>query len=285
MSILDEIVTEKAKDIDRLKVDFNADALRSLAAKLPPARDLIRSLRTCDRVPIIAEIKRASPSAGRLADVPHVPSLARAYEAGGAAALSVITERAFFGGGLVDLSRARKAVEVPLLRKDFILDVIQISESRIAGADAVLLIAAALTEERLKELFTETLCMGMTPLVEVHDESELDRVLELDPPIVGINNRNLTTMEVDLETCVRLRPRIPGTTLVVGESGIRGAEDIARLRAAGLDAFLVGTTLVKSKEPAAELSRLCNAEVTDGSGQDLRNNRSGGRAKGSRAWS
>ncbi len=285
MSLLDEIMNEKAKDIDQLKIDFDADALRSLATKLPPARDLIRSLRTCDRVPIIAEIKRASPSAGELAEVPDVPSLAKSYEAGGAAALSVVTERAFFGGGLVDLSRARKAVEVPVLRKDFILDVIQISESRIAGADAVLLIAAALTQARLKELFTETLSLGMTPLVEVHDESELERALELDPPIVGINNRNLTTMEVDLETCVRLRPRIPSAMLVVGESRIRGAEDIARLRAAGLDAFLVGTTLVKSKQPAAELRRLCSAEATDGSGQDLRNNRTGRRAEGSRAWS
>jgi indole-3-glycerol phosphate synthase len=264
MSILKKILTEKAEEIEQLEADYDVDSLRTAATRRPRARDLVGSLRTCARVPIIAEIKRASPSAGNLAEVPDVSILARTYESGGAAALSVITERVFFKGGLPDLSRARKSVELPVLRKDFIIDRIQIYESRVAGADAVLIIAAALSKERLRELFDETVRLGMTPLVEVHNEMELDRALELEPRIVGVNNRNLATMEVDLETCVKLRPLIPKETLVVAESGIRGPEDIVRLRAAGVDAFLVGTTLVTSHEPAVELRRLCDPEATHG---------------------
>ncbi len=173
------------------------------------------------------------------------------------AGLSVLTDGPFFQGKLEDLREARAHVALPVLRKDFIIDSIQLYQSRAAGADAILLIAAALSPTHLQELYLETVALGMTPIVEVHEESELSVVMALDPMIVGINNRNLRTMDVSLETCVRLRPLIPEGTLVLAESGIKGPDDVASLLDAGVDAFLVGTTLMKSGDPERTLSRLC----------------------------
>jgi len=172
----------------------------------------------------------------------------------------VLTDGPFFGGSLEDLRQARDATSLPILRKDFILDPIQICEARVAGADAVLLIAAALPPKHLSSLFETAMSLGMTPVVEVHNEAELAGVLELNPPIIGINNRNLSTLQVDLETFVKLRPLIPQGILAVAESGISGPEDIAMLRAAGASAFLIGTTLMRSQDPGAALRRICCVE-------------------------
>ena len=178
---------------------------------------------------------------------------ARAYAAGGAAACSVLTDGPFFGGSLADLARVRGAVQVPLLRKDFILHPAQIYQARLAGADALLLIAAALEPEQLAALYAEALALGLTPLIEVHAAQELP------PVLVGVNNRDLKTLAVDLGTCLRLRPLIPASTLVVAESGIRGPQDVARLQAGGLDAFLVGTLLMRASDPQAAVAALAAA--------------------------
>lgn len=259
MTVLDRIVKEKLDEVARLGAEADASVLRARALQTGPCRDLVAALKSCPRVPVIAEIKRASPSAGKLRDLDDVASLARSYEQAGAAALSVLTDEPFFRGSLDDLIEARGSVKIPVLRKDFIVDPLQLYQSRVAGADAVLLIAAALSPRELRSLFHETLTLGMTPVVEVHNETELAGALDLDPPIVGVNNRDLATLEVDLETCVRLGPAVPAGTIVLGESGINGPEDVVTLLKAGVDAFLVGTTLMKSPDPAVALDRLCRA--------------------------
>lgn len=258
MSVLDKIVSRKREEVDRLKSETAASRLLNNLEGAPPTRNLVAALRDSSRVPVIAEIKRISPSEGTLKTGVDVLDQARSYEAGGAAALSVLTDETFFGGRLQDLTTARGAVRVPVLRKDFILDRVQLYESRAAGADAVLLIAAALEPGLMRELFIEAEQLGMTPVVEVHHERELDAVLELEPPIVGINNRDLTTLKVDLATSVRLRPLIPPGIIVLGESGIKAPEDVNRLLQAGVDAFLVGTALMRSADPEAALRDLCS---------------------------
>ncbi len=259
MSVLQRIISRKREEIARLKREVGAARLLSTLDEAPPARNFVAALRDSSRVPVIAEIKRISPSEGALKTGVDVPDQARSYEAGGAAALSVLTDETFFGGRLQDLTTAREAVSVPVLRKDFILDRVQLYESRAAGADAVLLIAAALKPILLKELFLEARELGMASVVEVHHESELDAVLKLQPQIVGINNRDLTTLNVDLETSIRLRPLIPEGIVAIGESGIKSPEDVKRLLHAGLDAFLVGTALMRSPDPEAALRDLCAA--------------------------
>ncbi len=259
MTVLENILAHKAEEVGLLKAHTDINDLHRHAAEAPPVRDMIVALRSCRHVPIIAEIKRASPSLGTINDRTDVAGQARSYEKGGAAGLSVLTDGPFFKGKLEDIHEARAHVTLPVLRKDFIIDSIQLYQSRAAGADAILLIAAVLGLEHLRKLYLETVALGMTPIVEVHAESELSGVMALDPVIVGINNRNLRTMEVSLETCVRLRPLIPEGTLVLAESGIKGPEDVALLLDAGVDAFLVGTTLMKSGDPEGTLSRLCRA--------------------------
>jgi indole-3-glycerol phosphate synthase len=259
MKVLDQILSRKSEEIQKIKAEDTSISLRSRAMKTPPARDFIGALRDCRQVPIIAEIKRMSPSGGALREVDDIGAFARAYESAGASALSVLTDTPFFGGSLDDLKKARNSSKLPILRKDFILDPVQLYQSRLARADAVLLIATLLKPSLLSALFKEAVALGMTPVIEIHDESELAPALELNPPIVGINNRNLDTMQVDLETCRRLRHLVPPSILVIGESGIKGPEDVTSLRSAGLDAFLVGTTLMKSADPSEMLGRLCRA--------------------------
>lgn len=259
MSILDKIINHKNEEVNLLLAVHDEVDLRSMAEQNDAPRDLAEALSNTGRIPIIAEIKRASPSAGNIKESVDVAETAGAYHAGGAAALSVITDRRFFGGDLEDLQHARSVVPLPVMRKDFIIDKIQLYQSRIAGADAVLLIVGALSPLQLRDLYEETHALGMTALVEVHSEDELNRALDLQPKILGINNRNLKTMEVDLETCVRLRKLIPPGPLVVGESGISTREDVIRLRNEGIDAFLVGTSLMKAEDPTASLKELCGA--------------------------
>lgn len=261
MSVLDKIVRQKEQEVSRLKSENNAAEMKRMAYQSTDCRDLVQALKNCPHAPVIAEIKRFSPSEGSIREVEDVGILAALYQKGGAAALSVLTDEPFFGGRPIDLENARSAVDLPVLRKDFIIDPVQLYESRIIGADAVLLIAAALDAMVLDDLYREARELGMTPLVEVHSAEELDQVLKLDPAIVGVNNRNLKTFEVNLETCMDLRRMIPPETIVVGESGIKEPQDIVMLRRAGIDAFLIGTSLMKSPDPALALKMLCAAGV------------------------
>lgn len=205
---------------------------------------------------IIAEIKKASPSKGVLAPDFNPGAQARAYFAGGAAALSVLTDRDFFQGSLSDLKMARSSAMVPVLRKDFTIDELDIIEAAGAGADAILLIAALLDRPQLEAFRQFAAEFGMAALVEVHDEAELDRALESGAEIVGVNNRDLRTFTVSLETSERLAALIPSGLVKVAESGIHGPDDVLRLRAAGFNAFLVGEHLMKSGDPAATLRAL-----------------------------
>ena len=227
------------------------------AARLHALRD---ALADAGRVNVIAEFKRASPSKGEIRAGAAAGETARAYERGGAAAVSVLTEEDYFRGSLLDLREVKAAARLPVLRKDFIFEEYQVFESAAAGADALLLIVAALEDEALAKLLRLTEDeLGMDALVEVHTADELSRALGAGARVVGVNNRDLRTFEVSLETSVELARRAPAGTLLVSESGIGGPEDIARLRACGFGAFLVGETLMRAESPEAALRRLTGA--------------------------
>jgi indole-3-glycerol phosphate synthase len=252
--ILARIVQSKREELARGSVT-RAEWERRAEEKSSSRRDFRAALRA--RSPaVVAEIKKASPSKGLLVEDFDPPALARDYERGGAAALSVLTDRQFFQGSLLDLVAARAATRLPVLRKDFTLDEFQIAEAAAHGADAVLLIAAILPVERLRELREYAGKFGIAALVEVHDERELESAAASGADIVGVNNRDLRTFEVSLETSLRLVPMIPQGVLKVSESGIRSAEDVRTLRSAGFDAFLVGEHLVKAADRAAALRAL-----------------------------
>ncbi len=208
---------------------------------------------------IIAEVKKASPSKGVLAERFEPSEIACAYERGGAAAVSVLTDTPFFQGSLDDLEHARAAIQLPVLRKDFTIDEAHIVEAAAHGADAILLIAAILTERELRDFREAAKQFAMAALVEVHNREELDRAIAAGSEIIGVNNRDLNSFEVTLDTSLRLAEHIPAHALRVSESGIHNAADIARLRAAGYTAFLVGEHLMKSGDPAASLARLVAA--------------------------
>lgn len=260
MSVLDKILAAKRQEVAELKSGPGND-LKAMARQAQPVRNFLKGLKECNAIPIIAEIKKASPSAGALDNHVDVAARAETYQAAGAAALSVLTDGPYFNGSLEDLKKARASVDIPILRKDFIIDPLQIYQARAAGADAILLIAAALDPEQLKDLFDLAGELDLTALIEVHDENELPSVLELNPKLVGINNRNLKTLGVDIATSLKIRPQIPQDVFVVCESGINNPEDVARLNKAGLDAFLIGTTLMKSPDPAQTLRSLAGAEA------------------------
>ncbi len=205
---------------------------------------------------LIAEIKKASPSAGLLRPTYDPAAIARGYQAAGAACLSVLTEGPSFGGHVADLRIARVAVRLPVLRKDFILDPWQVYESRLVGADCILLIMAALTDAMAAELLGLARSLDLDVLVEVHDEAELDRALGLDAALIGINNRNLRTLQTDLDTTVRLAPRVPSDRIVVAESGIRTRADVVRLGEAGASCFLVGESLLRQPDAGAACAAL-----------------------------
>lgn len=254
--VLQRIVAQKREELLAYSQGISAAELNSQALDAPPTRDFLAALRAAPGRAVIAEIKRSSPSAGRLASGVDPAGRAKSYESGGAAAISVLTDRTFFNGSVDDLRLARGACNLPILRKDFIISFAQIFEARAAGADAVLLIAAALEPEQMAELYECTKSLGMTPLIEVHDRQELEQVLSLEPELIGVNNRNLKSLEVDLSTCLGIRPLIPSHITVVAESGIKGPADIARLRDGGLDAFLIGTSLMRADDPAADLQAM-----------------------------
>jgi indole-3-glycerol phosphate synthase len=219
-------------------------------------RPFSRALRQPDRICVIAEFKRRSPSAGLIRDDLHPVQVAQAYEVAGARALSVLTEEQYFGGALEDLQQARAATLLPALRKDFIVDPYQIREAWLAGCDAVLLIVAALADAELAELFEVAREVGLAALVEVHDRAELERALALGPELVGVNNRDLRSLEVRLETCLELAEHMPSEVVSVAESGIRSGRDLRQLRSAGYDAVLIGEHLMRAPSPGMALEAL-----------------------------
>ena len=257
--ILTRILATKAKELAVAKAAVPLNEVRAQAESMAPPRNFAAALRAkiaAGRSAVIAEIKKASPSKGVLRPIFDPAAIARRYEAGGAACLSVLTDRDYFQGHPEQLSAAREACSLPALRKDFLLEEYQVFESRALGADCILLIVAALDDARLAALEATALALGMSVLVEVHDGAELDRALKLATPLVGINNRNLRTFDVSLETTLDLLPRIPADRLVVTESGILAPADVARMRARGVHAFLVGEAFMRAADPGAALATL-----------------------------
>jgi indole-3-glycerol phosphate synthase len=234
--------------------------LAERAASLPPPRDFAGALRG-DGLSCIAEIKRRSPSRGELCPDLQPDLVAKEYVAGGASCLSVLTDEGYFGGSAADLVSARQASGLPVLRKDFTVQEADVVDARLMGADAVLLIVAALTDDELSRLGAQAEALGLAALVEVHDEEELERALRAGAPLVGVNQRDLRTFAVDHQRACALAARIPSGTLAVAESGIRNAEDARRLADAGFDAILVGETLVRAGDRAAELRTLVGHPV------------------------
>lgn len=228
-----------------------AAELRDRAADAPPTRGFAAALRHPSEVRLLAEIKRRSPSAGPIRPGASPEEVASDYAAGGAAALSVLTDREYFDGSLAALRAARTAVELPILRKDFTLDPLQVWEARAAGADAILLIVRILDDSRLRELRGLASELGLDSLVEIHDELELDRALSAGATLVGVNNRDLRTFRTDLGLTLKLAPRVPAGVTLVAESGIRTPEDVRRLGGAGIDAVLVGESLMRQSDLTA----------------------------------
>jgi indole-3-glycerol phosphate synthase len=257
MSVLEHILAYKREDVDARKLRRPWGQIEDDAFLQPPPRDFIGALRaTTDRPALIAEIKKASPSKGLIRADFDPPSLARAYEEGGSACLSVLTDGPSFQGADEYLAAARNAVALPVLRKDFIVDVWQVFESRALGADAILIIMAALPDEIAADVLDAASECGLSALVEVHDEAELERAALLDADLIGINNRSLATFETDLATTERLAARAPKGALLVSESGISSPADIARLYKSGARAFLVGESLMRHQDVAAATAAL-----------------------------
>ncbi|WP_395658814.1 indole-3-glycerol phosphate synthase TrpC [Nocardioides sp.] len=248
MSVLDDIVAGVRVDLAERESATSLADLRASLADVDPARDPMPHFRAPGSS-VIAEVKRRSPSKGALADIPDPADLARRYAAGGAAAISVLTEQRRFGGSLDDLRAVRAAVDVPVLRKDFIVTSYQVVEARAAGADLVLLIVAALDDATLRRLHDEARELGLTVLVEVHDEAETERAVDLGAELVGVNARNLKTLQIHDDTFGRLAPLVPEDRVRVAESGIFGPADVKRFVAEGAHAVLVGEALVKDGDP------------------------------------
>jgi indole-3-glycerol phosphate synthase len=258
-TILERIVDARRESIAHRKRVLPDVALKiAVERKAPPARDFAAALGR-PGFNVIAELKKASPSRGLIRTDYTPADLAAAFEQAGAAALSVLTEEDFFSGSLGDLKEARKAAQIPILRKDFIVDPWQVWETRAAGADAFLLIAAILSDDLMRELLELGRSLGMEPLVEVHTREELDRVLASGARVVGVNNRDLRNFEVRVETSLELVEAIPESCLAVSESGLQTHGDLARLRKAGFDAFLIGEHLMKDADPAGALRALLDS--------------------------
>jgi indole-3-glycerol phosphate synthase len=253
--ILDRIVAQTRITVARARQAVPLSRLESEARAAPRPRDFTGALRS-GRIGCIAEFKRRSPSAGWLREGAEPAQIATRYQAAGAAALSILTDGPFFSGSLTDLRRAREATALPVLRKDFIVDPYQVVEARAAGADAILLIVSALTDPALGALMAEAGRWGLHVLCEAHDEPEIERALAASARIVGINQRDLRTFEVDTTLALRLRSRVPHGRIVVAESGIRSAADVERLRAGGVDAILVGEALMRAPDPGLALKQL-----------------------------
>ena len=255
--ILDDIVFNKRQEVTSLKVRYSFADLAKLGRGLPRPRNFERALPK-GKLSLIAEIKRASPTAGAIREGLEPTLIAKMYEECGASAISVLTDAKYFQGNIDDLKKAKDSTTVPVLRKDFIIDTSQIFESRIAGADAILLIASVLKEGELHDFIRLSHDLGMKCLLEVHDEKDTERALNSEAKIIGINNRDLQTFEVDLETTPRLIGSFPELKkrIVVSESGIKSRKDVEMLRECGADAILVGETLLRSHDIAAKIQEL-----------------------------
>jgi len=254
--ILDEIVNNKLKEVAKRKKEVPLAVLKSKLATSIPTRYFRKAISSSGRINIIAEIKRTSPSAGVIIEDFSLEELARIYEKNGASALSILTDQKFFKGELKDLEKARKASSLPILAKEFIVDEYQIYETRIGGADALLLIARILDKEELRKYLDLASRLDLDCLVEIHTEEEWQKIKDLPVDIVGINNRNLENFKVDLKMSFNLIKKIPLDKIVVSESGINNGEDIYRLQEAGVDAFLIGEALLKSKDVGEKLKEL-----------------------------
>jgi indole-3-glycerol phosphate synthase len=270
VSVLEDILVDVRADLAARQRIAPLDQLKAAARKAPPSREVVSALRGRG-VAVIAEVKRASPSKGALAAIADPAALAADYEAGGAAVISVLTESRRFGGSLDDLAAVREVVQVPVLRKDFVISSYQLWEARAYGADLVLLIVAALEQNALVSLVERAASIGLVPLVEVHSEPELSRALDAGAQVIGVNARNLATLEVDRSIFARLAPKIPGDIVKIAESGVRGPHDLLAYAAHGADAVLVGESLVVGKDPRTAVADL----VTAGSHPALRTERGG----------
>ncbi len=257
-SVLDEILAGVREDVATRQQQVPLERVRELAAQAPPPKDAYSLLRE-PGVGVIAEVKRSSPSKGRLAEIPDPADLAREYAAGGARCISVLTEARWFGGSLEDFDAVRVAVEVPLLRKDFVVSSYQVHEARAHGADLVLLIVAALEQNVLAGLLERVESLGMTALVEVHTEEEADRALAAGARVIGVNARDLRTLEVDRGVFERIAPGLPNNIVKIAESGVRGPHDLIRYASSGADAVLVGEGLVTQKSPRDAVAELVTA--------------------------
>ena len=256
--ILQRILATKAEELAQLRGSRGESGLREGVAAASPVRDFVGAIRAkhaAGQSGVIAEIKKASPSKGVIRPDFDPPAIARSYEAGGAACLSVLTDRNYFQGAEEYLIAARAACSLPVIRKDFLIDPLQVIEARAMGADCVLLIVAALSPSQLAELEAAAMELGMAVLVEVHDAQELEIALDLKTPLVGINNRNLRTFEVSLDTTIGLLPRIPKERIVVTESGILKPADVARMRENDVHTFLVGEAFMREAEPGEALAK------------------------------
>jgi indole-3-glycerol phosphate synthase len=269
VSVLNEILESVRTDLADRQQRTPLERLKEMARQAASSsRDVMAALRGQD-VAVIAEVKRASPSRGAMAAIPDPAALARDYEAGGASVISVLTEPRYFGGSLEDLVAVRECVAVPVLRKDFIISAYQLWEARAHGADMVLLIVAALEQNALISLVERAMSIGLVPLVEVHTDAEVVRAADAGAKVIGVNARNLATLEVDRKAFERLAPLIPADIVKIAESGIRGPRDLFQCAAAGADAVLVGESLVTGKDPRSAVADL----VTAGSHPALRGDR------------
>jgi indole-3-glycerol phosphate synthase len=268
VSVLDEILEGVRADLADRQRRVSLDQLKDMARRAPSPRDALAALKA-EGVSVIAEVKRSSPSRGEMAAIDDPAALAGDYEAGGARVISVLTEQRRFGGSLDDLAAIRRAVQVPLLRKDFVVSSYQLWEARAHGADMALLIVAALEQSALVSLVERALSIGLLPLVEVHADEELERAVDAGAKVIGVNARNLATLEVDRSIFARLAGRIPEGVVKIAESGVRGPHDLLAYAAAGADAVLVGESLVTEKDPRSAVADL----VTAGSHPALRGER------------
>ena len=257
--ILDTILARKAEEVAARRAQVPLEALIARVEQAPPVRgfaDALRASITAGNPAVIAEIKKASPSKGVIRPDFHPADIAVSYEFGGASCLSVLTDVDFFQGSDAYLQQARDACTLPVLRKDFVIDAYQVYEARVLGADCILLIVAALDDRQLAELSDLAMQLGMDVLVEVHDIDELERAIQVPVPLIGINNRNLRTFEVSLQTTLELQKAVPSDRLLVAESGILTPQDVKTLRDADVHAFLVGEAFMRAQEPGAALAKL-----------------------------
>jgi indole-3-glycerol phosphate synthase len=254
---LKEIIEVKKQEVEILK----KEGIRFEIKDLPPVRDFKSALSVPGRVNLIAEIKFASPSAGDIAEYVDPVSIAEVYENAGAKAISLLTDKKFFKGDLKNLPKVKKAVKLPILRKDFIIDEIQLFETSRFGADAALLIVRILSKEQLRHLIKVCRELNLASLVEVHNKDDLEKAIECEADIIGINNRDLDTFEIDLSTTIDIAPLVPDEIVLVSESGINSGSDIMKLKSAGINAVLVGSSLMSSDDPGGQVRQLVKAGI------------------------